>query len=127
MDKKTQQFFLFSVVVMILFGFLVRGVVLAPKQTAAGPELISHDLSAKYEGKCDICHNKEIDWHEETFGYFDDCMNCHGGAPKTPHPTGGSQSFCLGCHEDIVPAHDQMFPFTKATYKEDCLGCHPGS
>lgn len=124
MQKKTKQFFLFSLVVMIVFGILVRGVLMAPKQSAAGPELVSHDLGTRYAGNCDICHRGEVDWHKDTFGYFDNCMLCHGGAPKTPHPTGGTMSFCLGCHEDILPSHDAMFPFTKASY-ENCVGCHP--
>lgn len=126
MDKKTMQFFLFSLVVMFFFAIFVRGVVMRPKQQAAGPRLVSHDLGPRYEGRCDICHNKEISWHEDTFGFFDDCMLCHGGAPNTPHATGGTFSYCLGCHEDIVESHDRMFPFTKATY-ENCVGCHPAN
>ncbi|MDW7650064.1 MAG: hypothetical protein SCK29_05430 [Bacillota bacterium] len=120
MDKKTMQFFLFSIVVMAVFAVFVRGVLLAPKQTAAGPELVSHEVNT--DTSCDVCHRKEVDWHKDTFGYFDDCMDCHGGAPNTPHPTGGSYSFCLSCHEDIVPSHDAMFP-SNVSY-DDCLGCH---
>ena len=125
MDKKTREFVIFSVVVMAIFGVLVRGVLLAPKQPADGPILVSHDLSARFVGNCSICHRKQIPWHEETFGYFDNCMNCHGGAPKTPHPTtGASYANCLSCHEGIVPSHDMMFPKT-VTY-QNCVGCHPG-
>jgi hypothetical protein len=123
MDKKTRQFFVFSVVVMALFAILVRGVLLAPELSAAGPELVSHDLGETYAGRCDVCHRREVDWHQETFGYFDNCMDCHGGAPKTPHPVGGEMSFCLGCHDDIIPSHDVMFP-RNVSYQE-CIGCHP--
>jgi hypothetical protein len=124
MVKKTKQFFLFSLAVMVLFGIFVRGVILVPELSAAGPELVSHDLGARYEATCDVCHRKEIDWHKDTFGFFDDCMLCHGGAPKTPHPTDGTMSYCIGCHDDIGPSHDKMFTFEEATYN-NCVGCHP--
>ena len=127
MDKKTMQFVLFSLVVMVLFGFLVRGVILVPKQAVAGPvwqlERDGHDEGSNTS--CDICHRKEEDFHKETFGYFDDCMVCHGGENATPHGISGSFEFCLGCHEDIVPSHDEMFPFEKASYDVNCVGCHP--
>ncbi|EEG78683.1 hypothetical protein [Dethiobacter alkaliphilus] len=127
MDKKTTQFLIFSLVVMVLFGFLVRGVILAPKQAVAGPVLESHDLGPRYEDTCDVCHRNEIEFHEDLFGYFDDCMLCHGGEIVTPHGTTGNFEYCLGCHDDIVPSHDEMFPFDDASYEADCLGCHPAN
>ncbi|MBS3886045.1 MAG: hypothetical protein M1552_02950 [Firmicutes bacterium] len=123
-EKTIKEFFLFSLAVMTIFGIFVRVIVLAPELSAAGPILVSHGLDGRYEGNCDICHRQETDWHKATFGYFENCMLCHGGAPKTTHPVGGTMSFCLGCHEDIVPSHDAMFTFPEATYN-NCLGCHP--
>lgn len=122
-QMKTNQFFLLSLVVMVAFGVYVRGVLLRPKPPADGPVLVSHDLGPRYEGRCDVCHRKVVTFHEKRFGYFDDCMNCHGGAPRTPHPTGGGYAYCLKCHSDIVPSHDIMFP-KNVTY-DNCVGCHP--
>jgi hypothetical protein len=124
MIKNTKMFLLLTAIVMLLFGIWMRASFLVPPQTAAGPVLVTHGWD---KDTCDICHRKSVDWHEKTFGFFNSCKLCHEGGKKTPHGTTGSFSYCLGCHETIVPSHDRMFPFKNATYKEDCLGCHPGN
>lgn len=124
MLKQTKHFLLSTFVIMLVFGFWVRLSYLAPVQATAGPVLESHGWD---KDSCDICHRKLSDWHEEYFGYFDNCTMCHEGAIVTPHPISGSYSFCLGCHESITPSHDRMFPFEKASYQADCLGCHPAN
>lgn len=122
MDKRLRQYVILVVVVMIFFGFYVRAVALKPKQTVAGP-VITHGLDGRYAGRCDICHRKLIPFHEENFRQFDmdNCMMCHGGAPRATHPTAGNET-CEKCHDKISASHDLMFP-KKVSY-ENCVGCH---
>ncbi|MCR3923285.1 MAG: hypothetical protein NUK65_12355 [Firmicutes bacterium] len=122
MNKKV--FLLLTLVVMAAFAWYVKGTMLVPAQSVAGPELVSHRVD-QYDENCTDCHGNVSAWHKEQFGTFasEDCMKCHGGAPNTPHPTEDTYSECLRCHEPIVATHDQMFSFANTTY-EDCLGCH---
>ncbi|HHX75028.1 MAG TPA: hypothetical protein GX699_09015 [Firmicutes bacterium] len=125
MFKQARWFLLFSLIVMLVFGYGVRTVLMAPKQPVGGPRLTSHDLN-EGDGDCNMCHGKVKPWHEEVFLTFDnnDCMNCHGGAPASPHPAGdATYADCLSCHAGIAAGHDEMFPWPKTTY-EDCLSCH---
>ncbi|NLZ39634.1 MAG: cytochrome c3 family protein [Firmicutes bacterium] len=122
MNKKV--FLLITLVVMAAFAWYVKSTVLVPPQSVAGPKLVSHRPN-QYDESCTTCHGKVADWHKEKFGTFSDenCMDCHGGAPDVTHPTDGSYSECLTCHEAIVATHDEMFPYENTTYN-DCLGCH---
>ncbi|HZK25000.1 MAG TPA: cytochrome c3 family protein [Oscillospiraceae bacterium] len=117
-------FLVLALVVMAAFAWYVKGTVLVPAQTVAGPDLVSHRVD-QYDEDCVDCHAKVGEWHKENFAAFssDNCMDCHGGAPGTPHPTDGTYAECLTCHEPIVATHDEMFPYENTTY-EDCVGCH---
>jgi hypothetical protein len=120
MDIKVKRYLVFVVAVMAVFTVYVRLVVLRPVASAAGPP-VTHPLDGRYDKNCDICHRKEIPFHQETFGYFSDCMRCHGGAPAVTHPTGGDYVGCWKCHGEIEESHDAMFPHVSYN---DCLGCH---
>jgi hypothetical protein len=122
MYKEAKLFLVFSLVVMIVMGYGVRAYLLAPQQPVGGP-VPAHGLTGKYAEGCDICHRDKAEWHLTEFTVFADCMNCHGGAPGTPHDTTGNFANCTTCHGQIQAGHDDMFGFPGTTY-EDCLLCH---
>lgn len=126
MPRQTKLFLVFSLVVMLLLGYGVRTYLFAPQQAVGGTILTTHGTEATHEN-CASCHSGQQPWHREAFGAFDNdsCMNCHGGAPATPHATDGSFADCMNCHSGITAAHDSMFPFPDTSY-EDCLLCHAG-
>jgi hypothetical protein len=123
MYKEAKLFFVFSLVLMIIFGYGVRVLLFAPKQPVGGTILTSHDTNI---GVCNACHAGQREWHERVFGEFnlDNCMTCHGDAPKTPHAIEGAMATCDKCHADIVLSHSEMFNFPGTSY-DDCLACHP--
>ena len=128
MYKEAKIFVLFSLVVMIIFGYGVKAYLYAPKQAVGGTVLASHDLSDNYKDRCDVCHNNEAEWHKQTFDKFNksECMDCHGGAPKTPHATTGTYESCIKCHDGIIDGHNAKFTFPGTSY-ESCVRCHTTS
>ena len=48
---------------MAAFAWYVRGTLLVPKQTVAGPELVSHRVD--HDEDCVDCHGKVSEWHKE--------------------------------------------------------------
>ncbi|EEG77736.1 hypothetical protein [Dethiobacter alkaliphilus] len=125
MYKETRFFFMFSLIVMIVFGYGVRAHLLAPQPPVGGPILTSHAADGNYEGNCIACHQGVEELHLSYFGTFenDSCLDCHGGAAQTPHDIEGQFADCLSCHGGITASHDEMFPFPGRSY-EDCLICH---